>query len=117
MISAKSSLTSQLEMEAKMLQKTPKKMQKDDLDSDRDTDGEEKQVQVSYRFTVSTVSQTKFVDSGQGAQKNSTEKDEGYKKEAQKTNGRLRLVWVRFQPLWMTTLYILFNLLPSHEKP
>ena len=46
-ISAKSSLTSQLEMEAKMLQKnaTPKK-QKDDLDSDRDTDGEEKQVQV-----------------------------------------------------------------------
>ena len=47
MILAKSSLTSQLEMEAKMLQKTPKKMQKDDLDSDRDTDGEEKQVQVS----------------------------------------------------------------------
>ena len=34
-------------MEAKMLQKnaTPKK-QKDDLESDRDTDGEEKQVQV-----------------------------------------------------------------------
>lgn len=115
MISAKSSLTSQLEMEAKMLQKTPKKMQKDDLDSDRDTDGEEKQVQVSYHFTV--LLQTKFVDSGQGAQENSTEKDKGYKKEAQKTNGRLRLVRVRFQPLWMTTLYILFNLLPSHEKP
>jgi len=46
---AKSSLTSQLEMEAKMLQKTPKKMQKDNLDSVRDIDGEEKQVQASKK--------------------------------------------------------------------
>ncbi|CBY11602.1 unnamed protein product [Oikopleura dioica] len=45
----KSSLTSQLEMEAKMLQKTPKKMQKDNLDSVRDKDGEEKQVQASKK--------------------------------------------------------------------
>jgi len=32
-----------------MLQKTPKKMQKDNLDSVRDIDGEEKQVQASKK--------------------------------------------------------------------